>query len=246
MPRRKPKGNKSREQRIGKNPKRRTTPTLQDLLPKYRMVPTPKDETAQGQLDGWSKKGWKGEAKESRVTAYMNSYGLEQASLEIPFYEALWKKVDQQLDFPEDFVDLGAQGRVIVHVEVDSKGRFNGTILKAESPDGLLKTYSVAILLLALKEPIPKRLWLEKSVPVAFVFDYNVFNHIDQAREVDEGQRVYKNSLAFERTRYRENAISRMYKKIFTRYVPPIFPISWWLLRRLSRFISLHSKHWHC
>ncbi|MGZ3689798.1 MAG: hypothetical protein ACXWP5_07115 [Bdellovibrionota bacterium] len=141
------------------------------------------------------------------------------------FYRALWKKIDAAVDYPTELVKSRLTGVVSLTVEVTSRGVFTGKILARESDSIYLEPYVLALLVRALREPMPKGLENSdrKTVPVALRFDFRVFGVGEKppANDFD----LVKNVLFFARSGYVDPRWNEEIERIMTNYFPPIIPV---------------------
>ena len=155
----------------------------------------------------------------------MNAMGLEEYAPMIPYFQALWDKIDQNFGFPEDFVKQRLTGAVSLDLLLNEKGVFQGEFLALKGQDTILQTYVVALVLHLLKKPLPKRVWLkEKGVlPINLTFVFETYQIHGDGNE-DRGSHL-KNSLVFIRSKYVDPKVNEVIKNFYTRYFPPIIPI---------------------
>jgi len=155
----------------------------------------------------------------------MNSLGLEKYSPLMPFFQALWKKIDETVDYPEDFAKQRITGLVNVHLMLKRDGTFTGQILDLYSSHDYLKTYVLAVLVHALEEPLFRHLWLQdfQEIPIVLSFDFAVVT--DHEADVSDKGSYIKNALIFHRRRFAEPLLNETIEEVYRRYVPPIIPI---------------------
>lgn len=166
--------------------------------------------------DAWGSEG---------VYGHAGSMDLPQSTETMPFFQALWQRVDQVMDFPVEIAQMRIGGRVLVHLKVNSRGEMVGDFLRIESDHPVLLTYALVILSQAMKAPLPERLHLpegHEDVPVALTFDFRVVTlHGLYARHGG----YFQNTLEFSRTRYMDPYALEVIDYLAQNYVPPIIPI---------------------
>ena len=69
-----------------------------------------------------------------------DAVGLELMPL-IPFFEALWTKIDRGVIYPQDFSDNWIEGKVYVKLTVDGRGVWRNEPIRLRSENGILKKY---------------------------------------------------------------------------------------------------------
>lgn len=162
---------------------------------------------------------------EGGVFHTMDSIGLDEYNSMSPFLQALWQKVEANLDYPEDFARQRIAGRINVHLLVDNKGLFVGDFLELAGENDLLKTYVAASLVHALGTPLPKIKWNSerKTLPVLLSFNFETYS-IPEPSSGKTNLSV-KNALLFERRKFVDPKINEDIETFFTKYFPPIIPI---------------------
>lgn len=235
-------GGKPDQQNPGLVRQRRGTrkpPSLADLIPKYDYTKTREidlshaklsDESAPGETASLRREGPIGDPNydahgSEGAFGYMESMGLEQATESMPFYQALWGKVDEWMGFPKEIAFMRIGGRVVIHLKVNAQGQMVGDFLRVAADHPVLKTYALVILNQALKTPLhPRRQRPAGSpdVPIVMTFDFRV---VTVEGLTPRSGDYFKNSLLFGRTYYIEPYLNEALNYVLTTYVPPIIPI---------------------
>lgn len=159
------------------------------------------------------------------VYGYSEGMDLPKSTETMPFFQALWHRVDAVMDFPVEIAQMRIGGQVVVHLKVNAHGEMVGDFLRIESDHPVLLTYALVVLSQSLKTPLPERVHLpagHADVPVALTFDFRVVTlHGLYPRQGG----YFKNSLEFSRTRYMDPYAVEAINYVFTNYVPPIIPV---------------------
>lgn len=151
---------------------------------------------------------------------------MEEESTLVPFFRALWKRIDATVGYPRDFVDQRITGDVTIQIEVDHRGAFTGKVADLSGDDSFLKAYVAASVVHALKEPLPDSAWIRDRgfsvrdrILIAASFEYRLFSH----GEAPPSDRVSHLKNVF---RFRRHAFAGpLLNEILGRYMPPIIPI---------------------
>lgn len=153
---------------------------------------------------------------------YGNAMGLTKTLETLPFFEALYDRVNRQLVYPDDFSRQRVTGRVRIEAEVSSDGRLL-KFVSTTADDRLLQTYCFAALMQILSTPLAKgfRLPHERAL-VSFDFEFQVRIPGDTPRLFV--RTVQKNRLAFGRENEVDPWLNEKIEEVFTHYVPPIIP----------------------
>lgn len=164
-----------------------------------------------------SAQGWSG------AVQYGNSMGLAFTLESLPYFEALYDRVNSQLVYPDDFARQRITGRVRIEAELSKEGRLI-RFLSSTADDRLLQTYCFAVLMQILSRPLPQSAWLPfDRANVAFDFDFRV--RIPTETPHFYAREVQKNRLGFGRENEIDPWLNEKFNEIITHYVPPIVPI---------------------
>lgn len=146
---------------------------------------------------------------------------LEQEAELLPFLQALWKKIDQGVGYPDDFTKRRIIGPVTVQFHVNDLGRLT-RFIRVDSPEPLLKAYTMAALVHALREELPDRLRAPTpSVIIVTKFNFETFGHGENPARA-EAPVTFKNVLEFRRSAYVEPKVNEAINRVITRWIPPI------------------------
>lgn len=159
----------------------------------------------------------------SSAVQYSNQMGLEFTNESVGFFQALHRRVDGPLVYPEDFSRQRLTGKVRIEAEL----RSDGTLVKFLSTvadNDILQVYSLAYLSHVLSQPLPPRSHLkyERTI-VSFDFDFRVRVAGTNPVALETGYR--KNHLLFARESLVDPWLNEKLNEIFTHYVPPIIPL---------------------
>ncbi|MBX3018291.1 MAG: hypothetical protein KF767_10405 [Bdellovibrionaceae bacterium] len=158
------------------------------------------------------------------VYGYSEGMDLPKSTETMPFFQALWRRVDDVMDFPVEIAQMRIGGQVVVHLNVNAQGEMVGDFLRIESDHPVLLTYALVVLSQSLKTPLPERVHLppgHADVPVALTFDFRV---VTMHGLYPRRGGYFKNSLEFSRTRYMDPYALEAIDYVLTNYVPPIIP----------------------
>jgi hypothetical protein len=159
----------------------------------------------------------------SKGVQYGQGMGLEFVNDTLGFFQAVHRKVDASLVYPDDFARARLEGKVHIEAVLSKDGRlldFTAT----QADNDVLHAYALAYLVQVLKQPLPERAWLktEKAI-VDFDFEFRVRINGNIASSFVTG--VQKNRLAFARENMVDPWLNEKVYEIFTHYVPPIVPL---------------------
>lgn len=161
-----------------------------------------------------------------------NTMSFQQEGKTYPFFNALWKKVDSSIPYPNELVDQDIKGRVTIQLSVDRRGVFTGNIHSINGAEPTVNAYAAAGLIHALRTALPDSLWMKEeylkkaslrsagSIQLVFHFDFDIFTH-GQLPE-PETQPNFKNILSFRKLAYRDPKLKIALDKIIKKYVPPV------------------------
>lgn len=200
---------------------------IKDLLPNLSTpVDVPQQEQVISKDQSWRTSAIRNDKYGSHgVFGVMQSMGVEEYAPAIPYFAALWKKINEKVDYPKDFKNKRISGIVNIHLELDEKGVFSGDFIEIGGDDNLLKTYVAALLIHNLKDPLPKSFWLKsrKSLTVMLSFRFKTFS--DPEKFVRPKGFHLKNILSFHREEFVDNRVNQVVHEAWNHYVPPIVPI---------------------
>lgn len=153
---------------------------------------------------------------------YGNAMGFTKTLETLPFFEALYDRVNRQLVYPDDFSRQRVTGKVRIEAEVSSDGRLL-KFVSTTADDRLLQTYCFAALMQILNTPLAKSFHLpHERALVSFDFEFQVRIPSDTPRLFV--RTVQKNRLAFGRENEVDPWLNEKIEEVFTHYVPPIIP----------------------
>jgi hypothetical protein len=159
----------------------------------------------------------------SASTQYANAMDVVFTSETLSFFQALHRKVDGALVYPDDFARQRIKGLIRVDAEITRDGRLV-RFLSNKADDDVLNAYVLTLLLHVLEKPLPERSWLksERAI-VSFDFDFRI--RIEGSPHFELRSGAEKNRLAFGREASVDPWLNEKLKEVFTHYVPPIIPI---------------------
>jgi hypothetical protein len=141
-----------------------------------------------------------------------------------PFARKLYERIDTYLGYPPDFVEENLEGFVTLHFLVNAEGKFLGKFLEVEGDQRILNIYAMAMVALALKEPLENvRAKEGKEVPVALRVDFRLL--LPDEYSTRSSVRHFKNTLSFERIAFTEPKSTKKMRRIIDKYLPPIIPV---------------------
>lgn len=135
--------------------------------------------------------------------------------------EKVWQRVNSFVGYPPDFIEENIAGTVLLHVVVDRQGRFTGEFLEIEDDNELLRTYAMAAVAIALREPIPglRDPGVDK-IPLALRFRFELLLPDEFARR--DLTPHFKNTLQFERVGHTEPKATKVARQFLQNYMPPV------------------------
>ena len=163
----------------------------------------------------------------SRAAAYeAESMGFSQTLEYAPFIENIWKRIEGNLTFPEDFVKQRISGSVSVQFEVSPSGQFTGKFYGVRSDDPILTTYAMVVLIHALRDPLPEKIRLQRNDPfvLSATFNFETYSYAGEPPLRNVKYQV-KNYLSFLRQAYVMPIALEELERFRTKYIPPIIPI---------------------
>lgn len=130
---------------------------------------------------------------------------------------------------PRVLMNFRLQGSVRIHVLLNQKGNIIGDFLKISSEaDPLLELYSMAVLTMALEEPLHKAFWSnDKQVPMVFEFNYNhTHSALDERLQKNEmflhPEYQQGNILKFVSTRFIDPKVVQIIHELYLDFFPPV------------------------
>lgn len=157
----------------------------------------------------------------ARVEGFANGMGLAEEAKFFSLAEKVWQRVNSFVGYPPDFIEENIEGTVLLHIVVDKHGRFTGQFLEIEDDSELLRTYAMAAVALALREPIPglRDLGVEE-IPLALRFRFELLLPDEFARR--DLTPHMKNTLQFERVGHTEPKATKVARRFLQNYMPPV------------------------
>ncbi len=147
-----------------------------------------------------------------------------QETLIQPFVQAIWRKINSSLSYPDDLVKQGVRGNIVVHFVVTPQGKITDRFIKVTADDKILKAYVLSILIHALHEPLEQKSWLNQNsnliLAARFEFSTSAMTGIPEDSKVGDAAQ-FKNQLLFKRRAFR-NVLNEKIERLFTHYIPPI------------------------
>ncbi|MFK8139261.1 MAG: hypothetical protein AB8E15_12955 [Bdellovibrionales bacterium] len=129
--------------------------------------------------------------------------------------DKLWKRINNSLSFPEQFIELEVYGRVELFVEIDEDLNLVGNIL-TRSDNLALEVYSLALVHNSLKVVEP----LGDVFQVSMVFDFLEGDRgAGDVSDLQMREKIARNYLKFERYSGRV-ALDNWVRDITTHYLP--------------------------
>ncbi|RZA03921.1 MAG: hypothetical protein EOP11_15800 [Proteobacteria bacterium] len=166
----------------------------------------------------------RGRGRGSAVTDLAD--GMDLAA-ETKFYnlaDKIWRRVNHHVEYPVDFIEANVEGTVLLHIKVRPDGSFTGDFLEIEDDNELLRTYVMAMVAYALREPIPGIPATElKELAFALRFQFKLLLP-DEIR----GNRMaahYKNTLQFDRVAFTEPKFTKDARQFLVNWMPPVIPV---------------------
>lgn len=189
--------------------------------------------------------------EESGAYGYLEKGGIKKIFEQSKFYSEVWKKVRHLAGFPKDFLNFRLQGNVRIHVLLDQKGNIIGDFLKVSSEaDPLLELYSMAVLAMALEEPLHKSFWAkDKQIPMVFEFKYNHTHSMDD-EQLSKSEMKLKpeyqqgNILKFVSTRFIDPKVVQIIHELYKDFFPPVMLMPGGLVMIDPILLYQKIQHW--
>jgi hypothetical protein len=189
----------------------------------------PRDWTWRGSSSGGSIAGGSGGSagaasfgKGNEVFSFAAGMGIKEEAKFYPWAEKIYKRVDGYIGYPADFVEENISGNVTLHFKVDERGRFLGKFLEVEGDEDLLKVYTMAMIVLALRDPIfpPSE---KKEIPVAVNVQYRLL--LPDEFTGRKANFHFKNGFQFDRVGHTDAKAIKQARRLMDKYIPPIIPV---------------------
>lgn len=164
------------------------------------------------------------ESNEDEVSGFANGMDFKTHLETMHFYQAVWNKINEKFYYPLELADLYINGDVLVHIEVDKRGTFNGRLLKLQASNPLLEAFTLAVVFKGLKFPLNERFWhtTDALIPLSLHFHFDIYH---QGYKDAEGG-LLKNHLRFERHVQKDPKIMKQVRDFMLEYkIPLIIPI---------------------
>lgn len=159
----------------------------------------------------------------SEATQYGNQMTLQNTIESLPYFEALYDRINGALTYPDDFARQRITGTIHINAELSRDGKLI-RFLSSTADDRLLQTFGFALLMQVLSQPLPKAVWI--STETAFVsFDFTFDTRMPEQPAKSFPRIVQKNRLGFARENAVDPIVNERINEIFTHYVPPIIPL---------------------
>lgn len=206
----KARGEGGRRGRIGKS-----APKMSDLM--VGDGPTVLDQRGKGEGAGSRKGSGLGQGAYDRLT-------FEDRVPLLPLFEALWAWLDTTIDYPQELLDSRIEGTVSLRFTVDSRGAIASDLQVVHSDSTVLEAYVLAIVASALERGFagPRRAKRDRT-PVHLVVHFRTSTDL-RSQDKNRGG-IEGNALTIRRSSWVPPIFDEVVNRVFTRYVPPIFPL---------------------
>ncbi len=159
----------------------------------------------------------------SSAVQYGNAMGLQQTLESLHFFQALHRRIDGHLVFPDDFARHRIEGQVRIEAELTQDGRLL-RFTSFNSEHRVLPAYLMALLTQVLEKPLrPQEHAPNPRVHVAFDFDFRT--RLRGMPENPAPSGAQKNHLRFARDAIVPSQLEDKIHEVFTHYIPPVIPI---------------------
>jgi len=159
----------------------------------------------------------------SSAVQYGNAMGLQQTLESLHFFQALHRRIDGHLVYPDDFARHRIEGQVRIEAELAQDGRLL-RFTSFNSEDRVLPAYLMALLTQVLEKPLrPQEQAPHPRVHVAFDFDFRT--RLLGMPENPAPIGAQKNHLRFARDAIVPSRLEEKIHEVFTHYIPPVIPI---------------------
>lgn len=99
-------------------------------------------------------------------------HGLEQLNELYPRALAIYKKIDENLTYPEALILYERAGRVSIKLIINTDGTLNKDMTLANAVDGILKVHTLQALDHAIAKPLIFRIKLQQPLALSLTFDF--------------------------------------------------------------------------
>lgn len=148
-----------------------------------------------------------------------------QRTLEtLPFFMALYPRINSVLVYPDDFSKQRIEGRVRIEAELNSDGTLK-RFISSTTDDGILQTYCLAFLMQTLSQPLPQAVRLKEGETTAVSLEFEFHTRVVGSPKRTFATIIQKNHLAFGRENEVEPIVNERIEEFFSHYVPPIVPL---------------------
>lgn len=159
----------------------------------------------------------------SSAVQYGNAMGLQQTLESLHFFQALHRRIDGHLVYPDDFARHRIEGQVRIEAELAQDGRLL-RFTSFNSEHRVLPAYLMALLTQVLEKPLrPQEHAPHPRVHVAFDFDFRT--RLLGMPENPAPIGAQKNHLRFARDAIVPSRLEEKIHEVFTHYIPPVIPI---------------------
>ncbi len=159
----------------------------------------------------------------SSAVQYGNAMGLQQTLESLQFFQALHRRIDGHLVYPDDFARHRIEGQVRIEAELARDGRLL-RFTSFNSEHRVLPAYLMALLTQVLEKPLrPQEHAPHPRVHVAFDFDFRT-----RMRGMPENPApigAQKNHLRFARDAIVPSLLEEKIQEVFTHHIPPVILI---------------------
>lgn len=150
--------------------------------------------------------------------------GVERTLEALPFFMALYPRINSVLVYPDDFSKQRIDGRVRIEAELNSDGTLK-RFISSTTDDRILQTYCLAFLMQTLSQPLPKAVRLKEGETIAVSLEFEFHTRVVGSPKRTFATVIQKNHLAFGRENEVEPVVNERIEEFFTHYVPPIIPL---------------------
>lgn len=133
---------------------------------------------------------------------YMNNLSLEKYTPMLPFFNELYARINNHIDYPDDFIKQRLTGTITIETAINEKGVIVKPLDMATNDNVYLQSYVAAAISLALARPISKKRWMKEKqiIPLSLTVEFNIYSFPEFASKDSVG--TFKNSAHFYRHRY--------------------------------------------
>jgi hypothetical protein len=160
----------------------------------------------------------------AEVSALADGMDLAAETKFYPLADRIWHRINTHVQYPPDFIEDNQQGTVLLHITVHPDGRFTGNFLEIEDDNAFLRTYVMAMVAYALREPLERMPRTElKEIALALRFRFQL-KLPDEFRD-PRPEAHYKNTLQFDRVAFTEPKAIKDARQFIVNHMPPIIPV---------------------